>query len=159
MGAFSKKWTFQKSKRRSHHAVCAKVECDIFPSWKPGTNFPWHCDKRTCWEKIMGLLRLYIPLEQILTTLNLPHPFWILCKIPNLFLTYSQLSQREKNNKHCWNRVNHNKTHFSVHLNYRSLTNGLIFSNIKLLVKYATRFENNAEVIKPRKLSGYIHNF
>ena len=101
MGAFSKKWTFQKSKRRSHHAVCAKVECDIFPSWKPGTNFPWHCDKRTCWEKIMGLLRLYIPLEQILTTLNLPHPFWILCKIPNLFLTYSQLSRREKNNKHC----------------------------------------------------------
>ena len=61
----------------------------LFLSWITGTNFQWYKIKNFCYEKMMGLISLYILLEQFLATLNILHLFSIQCIFPNTFLIHS----------------------------------------------------------------------
>ena len=70
-----------------------------FLSWITGTNFQWHKTKNICSKKMMGLISLYILLEQFLAVLHIVYLFSIQWIFPNIFLIHSQFFRRfERNN-------------------------------------------------------------
>ena len=66
----------------------------IFLSWITGTNLQWHKTKNICSEKMMGLISLYILLEQFIVILNILHLFSMQWIFPNIFFIHSQLFGR-----------------------------------------------------------------
>ena len=71
----------------------------IFLSWITRTNFQWYKTKNICPEKMMGLISLYILLEQFLAILNILHLLLIKWIFSNIFLIHSQFFGRcERNN-------------------------------------------------------------
>ena len=103
--AFSKRQDFRGLLRRYIYSATIdniNFECDIFLSWITGTNLQWHKTKNICSKKMIGLISLYIILEEflaIITTLQVFSVQWI---FPNTFLIHSQFFERCEWNNMFW---------------------------------------------------------
>ena len=111
--SFFQRQDFKGGVERNSADADISFECDILLSWITRTNLQWHKTKNICSEKVMGLISLYILLEQFLAILNILHLFSIQLIFLNTFLTHSIFRKMRK--KQLWfNRFNHTKNIFST---------------------------------------------
>ena len=103
--AFSKRQDFRGLLRRYIYSATIdniNFECDIFLSWITGTNLQWHKTKNICSKKMIGLISLYIILEEFLAIITTLHVFSVQWIFANTFLMHSQFFERCERNNMFW---------------------------------------------------------